>query len=194
MVVLSMSCMSVLASVWILSIHHQRGKPNQVPKWLRCIVLRFLATLFCVNIQPYSPKYSCKCSKSRVSTDEHESIRLNKIRYGLIEMQNKTNVETLENNYNQNQNNIIDRDGSTKRLTETEENIKHHIDKGDTMRRLLDMMEAKQTEDDDDLACYRDWRDIAFVLDRLFFVLFLIMTSLSTLCILAMKPGYHFIF
>jgi hypothetical protein len=45
------------------------------------------------------------------------------------------------------------------------------------MRRLLDMMEAKQTEDDDDLACYRDWRDIAFVLDRLFFVLFLIMTE-----------------
>ncbi|CAC5399587.1 CHRNN [Mytilus coruscus] len=71
---------------------------------------------------------------------------------------------------------------------------KHLIDRDEWFKSLIDILEIKQSEDEDDEECYREWRDVAFVLDRLFFILFLILTSLSTLCILAMNPGDHFIF
>ncbi|ESO92118.1 hypothetical protein LOTGIDRAFT_176763, partial [Lottia gigantea] len=49
MVVLTTSCLSVLSSVFILGIHHQRGKPHKVPTWLKMFVFRFLSPLLCIK-------------------------------------------------------------------------------------------------------------------------------------------------
>ncbi|XP_052085272.1 neuronal acetylcholine receptor subunit alpha-10-like [Mytilus californianus] len=196
MVVLSMSCMSVLSSVWILCIHHQRGKPKRVPTWLKYLVFRFLAKIFCIRISKYSPKTKSKftnvSSKSRVSMEETDSVRKNHLHYELMELSN--NVESHQTDNTRFRNSMIDRDDNSNHRTERHESIKCLIDRDEWFKRLIDILEIKQSEDEDDEECYREWRDVAFVLDRLFFILFLILTSLSTLCILAMNPGDHFIF
>ncbi|KAK3754271.1 hypothetical protein RRG08_050935 [Elysia crispata] len=45
MVVLATSCLSVLSSVLVLSIHHQRGRPSRAPLWLRRLCFSLVARL-----------------------------------------------------------------------------------------------------------------------------------------------------
>ena len=64
MVVLATSCLSVLSSVLVLSIHHQRGRPRRVPGWLRYVVFRVVARLVCVRTYTYHYRYSASTSSS----------------------------------------------------------------------------------------------------------------------------------
>ncbi|GFR91300.1 neuronal acetylcholine receptor subunit alpha-10 [Elysia marginata] len=45
MVVLATSCLSVLSSVLVLSIHHQRGRPSRPPLWLRRLCFSLVARM-----------------------------------------------------------------------------------------------------------------------------------------------------
>ena len=68
MVVLATSCLSVLSSVLVLSIHHQRGRPRRVPGWLRYVVFRVVARLVCVRTYSYHYRYSASTSSSSSAT------------------------------------------------------------------------------------------------------------------------------
>ncbi|GFO02266.1 hypothetical protein PoB_002877100 [Plakobranchus ocellatus] len=59
------------------------------------------------------------------------------------------------------------------------------------LRYLLNLIEIRQEQEvseikDEEL--FREWHDIAFVLDRLLFYLFFLVTLVSTVCILEMRP------
>lgn len=124
--------------------------------------------------------------------EETDNVRKNHLHFELMELSN--NVESHQTENTRFRTGMIDRDDNSNHRTERKESIKRLIDRDEWCKRLIDILEIKQSEDEDDEECYREWRDVAFVLDRLFFILFLILTSLSTLCILAMNPGDHFIF
>ncbi|KAJ8311654.1 hypothetical protein KUTeg_011009 [Tegillarca granosa] len=165
MVVLSMSCMSVLTSVWILSIHHQRGKPRMVPKWLRILMFSIFAKLLCVNIRKSKQKEYCnnkmerKRKKSRIAIEEPEIIRMNSFRPD-IEMDQELN--DIENSC--------------------------FTDREDALRQLIDLLHNKHIDELKDEEIFREWRDVAFVLDRVLFVVFLLITTISTVFILEMRP------
>ena len=69
MVVLATSCLSVLSSVLVLSIHHQRGRPRRVPDWLRVLVFWVLARV--VRVHTYTHHhYATPSSSSSSSRDK----------------------------------------------------------------------------------------------------------------------------
>ncbi|XP_059173902.1 neuronal acetylcholine receptor subunit alpha-10-like [Physella acuta] len=49
MAVLATSCLSVLSSVLILSIHHQRGRPTRPPPWLRKLCFNIITPVLCLR-------------------------------------------------------------------------------------------------------------------------------------------------
>lgn len=196
MVVLSMSCMSVLSSVWILSIHHQRGRPTKVPRWIRTIILGCLAKCLFISLQSHRPKHkhdkNKMSSRSRVSTEDAENVRKNTKYCELYELQNNVDASHIENNSYRNS--LIDKEENCRRINDRNNSIKRVNESDEYLKRLTDLLERKDKSDEEASQCYSEWHDVALVLDRLCFVFFLTLTSLSTVCILAMKPGDHFIF
>ncbi|XP_033725858.1 neuronal acetylcholine receptor subunit alpha-10-like [Pecten maximus] len=174
MVVLSMSCMSVLTSVWILSIHHQRGKPKRVPTWLRVVVLTFVAKCLCVNIRlfgtkdrilDYRNRKKNKNKKIRVAMEDPEIIRMDANVRDHFDIENS--MSTIENN--------IYRES--------------YLEREDAIKELIDLLQTRHLEELYEEEVYKEWRDVAFVLDRMFFVLFLLITTIATVCILEMRPS-----
>ncbi|XP_076439162.1 uncharacterized protein LOC143278035 [Babylonia areolata] len=68
MVVLATSCLSVLSSVCVLSIHHQRGQPRPVPSWLRFLVFSVIARVVCVSTATSYRRSSASASASTSSS------------------------------------------------------------------------------------------------------------------------------
>ena len=174
MVVLSMSCMSVLTSVWILSIHHQRGKPKRVPAWLRVVVLTFIAKCLCVNIRlfgtkdrilDYRNRKKNKNKKIRVAMEDPEIIRMDANVRDHFDIENS--MSTIESN--------IYRES--------------YLEREDAIKELIDLLQTRHLEELYEEEVYKEWRDVAFVLDRMFFVLFLLITTIATVCILEMRPS-----
>ncbi|KAK3106581.1 hypothetical protein FSP39_023022 [Pinctada imbricata] len=167
MVVLTMSCLSVLTSVWILSIHHQRGKPRRVPKWLRTIIFRVVAVLFCIKIRQFSGRKSDKDTKlkklklSRIGMEDPEIIRMERI-------------SDIDQDY-------ASMDADCYRDSPS--------DRDESLKTLIEVLRARHLTDMNEEEIFKEWRDVAFVLDRMFFVVFLLVTTVSTVCILEMRPG-----
>ena len=57
------------------------------------------------------------------------------------------------------------------------------------IQRLISFIQAKHKEEVKDEEVYREWHDVACVLDRLLFYVFLIITVVSSVAILEMRPG-----
>ena len=77
-VVLATSCLSVLSSVLVLSIHHQRGRPRRVPDWLRVLVFSVLAG---IRVRTYTHHHyatpsSSSSSSSRDKRRQQSIVRL----------------------------------------------------------------------------------------------------------------------
>lgn len=196
MVVLSMSCMSVLSSVWILSIHHQRGRPTKVPRWIHNFVLGCLAKCLFISVQSYRPKHKLDklklSSRSRVSVEDSEHVRISTKYCELFELQNNVDSTHLDNGSYRNS--VIDKEENCRKVHDRNHSINRVNDSDEYLKRLIDLLERKDKSDEENAQCFNEWHDVALVLDRLCFVFFLTFTSLSTVCILAMKPGDHFIF
>ena len=74
MVVLATSCLSVLSSVLVLSIHHQRGRPRWVPDCLRVLVFWVLTRV--VRVRTYAAPSSSSSSSSRDKRRQQSIVRL----------------------------------------------------------------------------------------------------------------------
>lgn len=169
LVVLSTSCLSVISAVFVLGIHHQRGRPQRVPGWLRKLVCNILAPALCLKLstpqnavqlrkKDYKDKKTVR--KRRVATEEMDIIRLDT---------KKSNDSTEEM-----VNCMERRPASYERLGE--------------LRELIMLLQRKHAEEVVEDEICREWRDVAYVLDRLMFVVYLLVTSLSTVFLLTMRP------
>ena len=181
-----MSCMSVLTSVWILSIHHHRGKPKAVPKWLKIFIFVVMAKLLCANNRLLRSKekffeFRKKKDKKyntniRVGMEESEVIRMDTNTCPGIDLYHlDTNISTIDNNG-------YKKDNSYNSTIPSEECV----------RELVDLLQFRHIEDVKDEEIYKEWRDLAFILDRMFFVLYLFITTTATVFILEMRPEPSF--
>ncbi|CAI9742500.1 neuronal acetylcholine receptor subunit alpha-10-like [Octopus vulgaris] len=182
LVVLSTSCLSVISAVFVLGIHHQRGRPQRVPCWLRKLVCNILAPALCLKlstnpnqkstaVQMRKPDYRDNkkiVRKRRIATEEMDIIRLER----------KTNDPLLSS---------TSMNPTADELVNCLERKSNHERLGE-LRELILLLQRKHSEEVVESDIYREWRDVAFVLDRLMFVLYLLITSLSTLFLLTMRP------
>ncbi|XP_050398097.2 neuronal acetylcholine receptor subunit alpha-10 [Patella vulgata] len=184
MVVLTTSCLSVLSSVFILGIHHQRGKPHRVPKWLKILVFRILSPVLCIKQRPKEMKKrqsskDCLVSrKGKVATEELEVIKLDPRKID-IEVIDTTSIDYRGDNPHRQDN------GSEGPCSDC---INNHNTYSTLVKQLLNLIQKKQVDEMKDDEILREWRNIAYVLDRLLFILFLLTTVISTVMILEMRP------
>lgn len=176
MVVLSMSCVSILLSVYILSLHHQRGKPRRCPKFVKTLAFTIFAPLLCLKLRSsghvtgsYKRRESARNS-DKSSREKQEMIHLDGIK----------EHRTLEEEFEEL---LYDVD-----LSGMDPVLKHYQEKQNSVNELIHWLHRKHNIECLEDLSFQEWRDVAFVIDRLLFVIFLILTIVSTAVILSMRP------
>lgn len=128
-----------------------------------------LAPLLCIKIdksetEPSRKRQTSKdrrtMKKSRVAMEEPEIIRLEPME----------EVQEIS---------LVERNGYKESFKERQ----------DAINQLINMLQRKHHEEVKEDEVFREWRDIAFVLDRLLFVVFLLIITVATVCILEMRPS-----
>ncbi|XP_041356427.1 neuronal acetylcholine receptor subunit alpha-10-like [Gigantopelta aegis] len=178
MVVLSLSCMSVLSSVFVLGIYHQRGKPKNVPRILKIITFNILSPMLCISGRGRDRRLApsvCKRGSrwQRVATQEPEVIRISTID------QTREHMELSPHS--------IKDDNYVEHPVTCFDDVTPHPHTA-VVKEMISMIQKKQFEETKEEEVFRDWRDVAFILDRLLFFVFLITTIISTVIILEMRP------
>lgn len=273
MVVLTTSCLSVLSSVLVLSIHHQRGRPSRAPLWLRKLSFHLITPALCLrrrqiitepgdivikagkrNIDQRDLRFKKEIKIASIE-DEFECQMMNHIagdHFATDSLLNQDNtkgsnaVHQIYTSTHQHQGTYClqqqrpsetyiplkpQRCCTPKRSQRVsprehkftyescEDNIsgggfsetvntgtashKHEpagteATSGGTLvgrtynlviRYLISLIETRQQMEMRDEEIFQEWHDIAYVLDRVLFYAFFLITLLSTVCILEMRPA-----
>ncbi|KAI8796617.1 neuronal acetylcholine receptor subunit alpha-4, partial [Biomphalaria glabrata] len=265
MVVLATSCLSVLSSVLILSLHHQHGRPSRAPLWLRKLCFNIISTVLClqqrrraihplgVNVDTTKGGNGFKkeakfrsSSKVASSEDEREYFRMdhsgqnshgegvankgpdrfkpaknytydqcypprNGARHPYAPRKHSTlrqykfypssgpargaaghsdssfsdkhpgvaaegaDIESLD-------------DDSCDEARPRVEASRHRQTYSVVVKYLINLIQTRHEGEVRDEEIFQEWHDVAFVLDRLLFYLFFLITLVSTVTILEMRP------
>lgn len=204
MVVLATSCLSVLSSVLVLGIHHQRGKPRRVPRWLRFVVFNIIARIVCVTVTArvlpvQSQKHRTSPGKvrerkiprsprrGRVGIEDNEFFRMDFRRKSDAQPPSEALLESSLGS---------DTGAECRRVEEAvppHVNCSYCTSRGTetvVIRQLIQFIQTKHCEEMKDEDVFKEWHDVAYVLDRLLFYVFLVITVVSSACILEMRPSY----
>lgn len=68
--------------------------------------------------------------------------------------------------------------------------LRHYQDKQNSVNELIQWLHRKHNIECLEDVSFQEWRDVAFVMDRLFFVIFLSVTIISTIAILSQRPDH----
>ena len=183
MVVLSMSCLSILFSVYILSLHHQRGKPRRCPKTIKYVICSIIAPALCLKLRSSGHmtsnkrKGSTRNPKKEKETSQHDQ-------HEVIDLMNMSDSDKLKEEYMK----MLNADN---KLNDIDPILKHYRDKESSVNELIVWLHTKQRSESIEDESFQEWRDIAFVLDRLLFVVFLFVTVISTAYILSLRPEHE---
>ncbi|CAG5132953.1 unnamed protein product, partial [Candidula unifasciata] len=272
MVVLSTSCLSVLSSVLVLSIHHQRGRPSRAPLWLRKLCFHLITPVLCLRrhhhvtepgeiviktgkrdidqrdsrfekgmtIASIEEEFECQmmnhtaggqvASDSLPSQDKRKgsnpvhqvyaTAQHHRGSYGLHQQRpkatyiplkpqrcctpkRKQRVSPREHKFTyescESNNPSVGLNEAVNAGTPTQEHEPARTDAAPAgtvvsrtynlvIRYLISLIETRQQMEMRDEEIFQEWHDIAYVLDRLLFYAFFIITLLSTICILEMRP------
>lgn len=180
MVVLSMSCLSILLSVYILSIHHQRGKPIRCPYMVKYVTFSFIARILCLKVR----------SSGHVSTQNRQGRKRNQKKDNYFEdHQEVINLVGMSDSCNgqDEYSRVINADSN---LNDLDPILKHYREKESSVNELIKWLHSKQKSECLEDESFQEWRDVAYVLDRLLFVVFLLITVISTALILSLRPDH----
>ncbi|XP_052809286.1 neuronal acetylcholine receptor subunit alpha-10-like [Mya arenaria] len=195
MVVLSMSCVSILFSVYILSIHHQRGKPLRCPKIIKFVFFSIIAPALCLKLRSTGSRRVSAGVPGTTDDNEIEDEKKNKLdgknTNDYIELERLERFEGLEGlndmNYADESFHNITITGETT-LADLDPILNHYNDKEKSVNELIMWLRTKQRSEFIEDTSFQEWRDVAYVMDRLLFVVFLTSTILSTALILSRRP------
>lgn len=180
MVVLTMSCVSILFSVYILSIHHQRGKPLKCPHVVKFITFSIIAPALCLKLRS-SGHVSVNERKGREKRPKKDkSFQDNQEVINLVGLSESC---PLQEEYGA----VLNADSN---LNDIDPILKHYKEKESSVNDLIHWLHSKQKSECIEDISFQEWRDVAFVLDRLLFVVFLLITVLSTALILNLRPDH----
>ena len=176
MVVLTMSCLSILSSVAVLSLHHQRGKPRQVPKIIRCIAFTIVARVLCLKLKSTKRKRNSVRQHSRTSKKSFSDIA------DIFQLDSSGPLNSIHA-FEEYETSVQD-----EQMRDVE--LRHLQERQEAVNELIHWLHRKHKAELSEDVSFQEWRDVAFVVDRLLFVLFLILNIIATAVILTMRPAH----
>ena len=186
---MSVTSFSVILTVIVLKLHHCGPHQVPVPALLRCLVLKWLARIVRCNChtkphtRPSPPKRWAH--NSRVY-DESSDVSLR-----------------LVNDCNSRQHSPIAEIRAVNRFRPAEPHMNNTSYSRDYFReikeqkdtvimeeilRCLRILVSKRDEDDNEADVVNEWRQVALVLDRFLFCVFMISTLISTFIVMVVYP------
>lgn len=164
-VTMAITTLSMVLTVFILNLHSMSEVP--VPRWLNIIVLQYLSRILCIRVR-------CKPRTKRTHT-EHPDIRRGSLRMRTLSHNShnrtmETNIDTVApilrsngrpgatNSYQAISNDSVHTNSGVTRVLEDHEEVD---------------LDGEVVSEADKRVYTRQWEDVAGVLDRLFFWLFL---------------------
>ena len=214
---MAVASVSVILTVLVLKLHHCAPNQKRVPGWVRHYVLGFLARFVrcsCISARVeyiHALKVRKKprdnlVADSEASTkllSENESLSRNHLKIDTISGSFKRNfnrTSSVMNNINDSKLNLNFRGGSVSNRSsyvEDESQMTSNKKKGspvmDEILKYLRFMMQKSDGEDAENDIVDEWKQVALVVDRLFFWLFLLLTILSTILLLVVVPAFKYI-
>jgi len=204
---MAVASISVILTVLVLKLHHCAPNQTRVPGWVRTLVLGYLAKVVqCTFISKSS------CLRRRRSTRMYDDVSshdprevqsklLNEMET-LVMQRNGTRLKTpakhtstLNSDLNGSKVNLELKSYSaseTSSLAGDDSILGHtHSDKTmDDILKYLKVLIVKSDAEDAETDVMDEWKQVALVVDRLFFWLFFVITMLSTIIILLIVPSF----
>ena len=178
MVVLTMSCLSILFSVAILSLHHQRGKPRRVPNIIRCIAFSIIAPVLCLKLKSTKIKRNIIRQNSMTPKKKFSDNKPD-----LFPLEGKCLRPAMQPLNTADEYETFFADDNTCDLE-----LIHLQERQDAVNDLINWLYRKHKSELNEDISFQEWRDVAYVADRLLFVLFLGLNVIATAIILTMRP------
>ena len=190
-IVMTLTSLSVIMTVFVLNLHHRGPSRMEVPRWLRYICLGKLQTLFCIS---NSKKYS-----TFLSPKESQFLRTMPLKVTLEniaqELQNEIQMENgmADTVITENQGTQIHREGRYG-STSSGRHYRPPLSRGhsgtsDEIIQSLKRILEKHEREDRDYEVVQEWRKVAQVVDRILFWIFFVGTLGSTLAVLVIAPS-----
>ena len=178
-VVMAMTSMSVVFSVFVLHLHHKGGRRVRAPRWLRWVALHILARILFVRTQ------------RQIRWNERLEDYSAKVKPGYGTFNDGFRLQSMKNLYRV-ENGQLHRCYTNRTTNDSGKKVNDKHAKGRQaenqilkyLRHVLERQEVKDLEN----VVVREWEEISRVFDRLLFVLFSSTALLATLSLLVFKP------
>lgn len=183
-VIMAMSALSVIFSVFVLNFHHKRTGTNRPPAWLKCFA-RIAAHLTCTrpvfHSDVYRPIPVVHATSSEQRVHENNCIQLNEdITDESQDLLRETSTHHNEN-VSFNLSNRVKNNNTNGML-----NLRFiETVLADYLKRVVSGHDRTQEE----ILILNEWREIARVMDRLLFIIFGFITFSSTVTLLVICPA-----
>ncbi|KAH3833068.1 hypothetical protein DPMN_106369 [Dreissena polymorpha] len=207
---MAVASISVILTVVVLKLHHCSPHQKKIPDWLRKYILGYLARFVrcsCVTLP-------CKISKTRVRSErkviedsdvheiharllkEMETLSRTGPRTGLERDQrrrnckdvlsSKINLDVREHGYS-NRSSVMEDDFNG--------NFSHDgaVTTMEDILKYLKVLVVKSDAEDIEADVVDEWKQVALVIDRLFFWMFMLITVVSSVIILVIVPSFKYI-
>ena len=178
---MGMTSLSIVLTVFVLQLHHMSPNQKPVPRWVKRVVIDYIARVICMRSHIVS-YYRYRDDASRIGT---EAVCLTSFMEGADykdgDGAGATHSGGVGNCNGRTNRNPIDRLGMLD--NEGSGGVGY-----DDISRHLAALSASQDIDVEYEDMVNEWRLVAHIMDRFLFWIFLIGTTMSSVCILVIRP------
>ena len=217
---MAVASVSVILTVVVLKLHHCSPNQQRIPGWVRHLILGHLAKIVrcgCVTL-PCRPQDCFRKARTKENSTEMRVLQtkllremesltskastcINRIndRNARNRVINKT-INSSSNELTGSRANLELRDLSVSdRSSTVEEDISANIKRDasatalEEIHRCLKVLVMRSDAEDAETEVVDEWKQVALVVDRLFFWLFMLITIVSSIIILVIVPSFKYI-
>lgn len=214
---MAVASVSVIFTVVVLKLHHCSPNQKKIPQWVRYYVLGYMGRIVrcnCISTKCKHPLMRKASSEAEVDMKELQTKLLRQME--VVTQKNGNNCLNSENisrnhlNSNMRNPSINDINNSKVNLdlrdfsfsnrssmVEDDTGINIRRDKSITtmedILKYLKILVVKSDAEDAEKDVEDEWKQVALVVDRVFFWMFLLLTILSTVIILVIVPSFKYI-
>lgn len=195
-IVMTLTSVSVIMTVFVLNLHHRGPNRNAVPSWLRNVLLGPLQDILCVGKSDTLPTMH---QGSRFLRNMSLRATLENIAQELqneAQLENGVMADTIVTDgqgttlHNETRCDVRLLPNDTHQRARRGLQIKNlHTKSHEEIVRNLQSILNKHEKEDRDYEIIQEWRQVAQVVDRILFWIFLFGTLSSTIIILVIAPA-----
>lgn len=177
---MAMTSLSIVLTVFVLQLHHVGPHQKPVPRWIRRVVIGYIARGLCMQSHIESYGFSVDVDSPPPRQQRREEMCLTTF------MDNSDFRDSPNCNGGMGNRGIIrESDSRDKygRITHDPENVTY-----DKISKHLKILVSKHDLDDDYQVIINEWRLVALIMDRLLFWIFFLCSTLSSVSILVFQP------